>query len=191
MACESHRIPTRFPGADRYDGNMKQLRLTMLAVALGAALPAAAFAQPAPPAAPGGPSPEMRAQFQHARDDARAAALNDLTPDHRTRVQAIVDQVNAGTLTDLRAAAQQIDAILSPEETTAVLGERTKMMSALHAAMGNAGPAPQRPPNARGPQSGRSASAGRLLLMLAVDPQRMRALRAANRERSGNPPGAR
>src|ERR1700736_5313688 len=109
-----------------------KLSLPLLAVVLASGLPLAACAQQSN-AAENGPPPAIRAQMQQARDNAKTAAFNDLTPADRAKVQAIIDQVNNGQLTDLRAAGQQIDAILSPTEAKAVLGERDKMMAAIRA----------------------------------------------------------
>ena len=70
---------------------MKTLRNFLLAGGLAAmAWPLAALAQMGPP---GAPPPQMRAQFEQARTQARTAAMNDLSADHRTKVQAIVTQV--------------------------------------------------------------------------------------------------
>src|SRR5579884_191459 len=103
------------------------------AAALAAAIPFAVLAQAAPPP-PGGPPPGGGwSQMQKARDDTRAAAFNDIGAAHRAQVQSIVDRVNAGTLTDLRAAAQQIDAILTPDEAKAVLAEHRKLHDAMRA----------------------------------------------------------
>src|SRR5580700_131145 len=80
-----------------------------------------------------GPSSDVRAQMQHMRDDARTASLNDLSADHRTAVSAVVDQFNGGSLS-MEDAAKKIDGILTPGESTAVLGEQRKMREAIRAA---------------------------------------------------------
>jgi hypothetical protein len=108
-------------------------------------------------------------------------------------VQAIIDSVNNGQQTDLRAATQQIDAALSPAETTAVLGERTKMMSTIHSAMPQramSGPGPNgAPPNgAPGAHAGHKSTAGRFLLQVGVSPDKMRELRGAMRGQGGQQP---
>jgi hypothetical protein len=175
-----------------------QLSPALLALALAATMPLSACAQTAQAQSQDGPPPAARAQMQQARDGAKTAALNDLSADHRTRVQSIVDAVNNGTQTDLRAAATQIDAILSPTEQTAVLAERTKMMQAIRANMPQGGPNGAGPnggpgpngggpgmnggPNGRGDQAGpngarRANDAGRFLLQLAVSREKMRELR--------------
>ena len=166
-----------------------KLSLPLLAVVLASGLPLAACAQQSN-AAENGPPPEIRAQMQQARDAAKTAALNDLTPANRTKVQAIIDQVNNGQLTDLKAAAQQIDAALSPAETKAVLAERTKLMDSMRATMpqrpegaGPGGPnaGPNGAPNTNGERPhggmGRGNDAGRFLLQLGVSREKMHALR--------------
>ena len=150
-----------------------KLTLPVLALALATGLPLAACAQQSN-AAENGPSPEVRAQMQAARDSAKTAAFNDLTPADRAKVQAIIDQVNNGQLTDLRGAASQIDAILSPAETTAVLAERTKLQQTIRANM------PARADGTPGAGSHRGGThAGRFLLQLGVSPEKMRELRQA------------
>ena len=111
-----------------------KLSLPALALLVATGLPLAACAQQSN-AAENGPSPEIRAQMQAARDSAKTAAFNALSAADRAKVQAIVDQVNNGQLTDLRAAAQQIDAALTPAETTAVLAQRDKLMQTMRANM--------------------------------------------------------
>src|SRR5260370_19893208 len=98
-----------------------KMKVALLALGLAAAIPLAAAADQAAGPGAGGGSPETRAQFERARTEARTAVFADLSADHRAQVQAIVDKVNAGTLTNLRDAANQIDAILTPDETKAVL----------------------------------------------------------------------
>ena len=174
-----------------------KLSLPVLALVVATGLPLAACAQQSN-AAENGPSPEIRAQMQAARDSAKTAAFNDLSAADRAKVQAIVDQVNNGQLTDLRAAAQQIDAALTPAESKAVLAERDKLMQTMRAnmpprdgAMGgpngpppNAGPngAPNGGPNnadhpRRGFGGGMMKTAGGFLLSLSVSREKMRELR--------------
>src|ERR1700681_4110501 len=168
-----------------------KLSLPVLALVMATGLPLAACAQQSN-AAENGPPPEIRAQMQAARDSAKTAAFNDLSAGSRAKVQAIVDQVNNGQLTDLRAAAQQIDAALTPAETKAVLAERDKMMQTMRANMpprpdgaGPAGgPGMNGPgPNGAGPAGAHGArggnDAGRFLLSLGVSREKMRELRKA------------
>ncbi len=139
--------------------------------------------------------------MQAARDSAKAAAFNDLTPANRAKVQSVIDQVNNGQLTDLKAAAQQIDAALSPAESKAVLGERDKMMASIRANMPprpdgagpnggpgpNMGPGPSGGPGAngdhRGAMGGGRNDAGRFLLSLGVSREKMRAIREAQMQK--------
>jgi hypothetical protein len=163
-----------------------KLHSPLLAMALLAAVPLGASAQVN---AQGGgpPPPEVRAKIDQARGEAKTAAFNDLSPDHRAKVQAIVDEVNSGKLTDLRAAVAQIDGILTPEEAKAVLGERDKMMAAVHAAIPHNEGAPGASPGPGGPageHQGASSGmmrnrndAGRAVLQLSLSRETMRALR--------------
>jgi hypothetical protein len=141
----------------------------------------------------GGPSPEFRAKMEQVRNDTKTAAFNDLNPDHRARVQAIVDQINAGKLTDIRGAVQQVDAILTPDESKAVLAERDKMMTAMHDAMqaqGGTAPASGQGDHRGGPGGGMmrgKPDAGRVLLQLSVSRETMRALRSKQQGQSQSP----
>jgi hypothetical protein len=153
----------------------------MLALALATGLSLAACAQQSNAAENGsGPSPEMRAQMQQARDNAKTAALNDLSAADRAKVQAIIDQVSNGQLTDIGGAVQQIDAVLTPDESKAVLGERDKMMAAIRANMpagatrGGPGGHPQGAAGAH-----RMNDAGGFLLQLSISREKLRALRQA------------
>ena len=96
--------------------------------------------------------------MEQARAQAKTAAFNDLSADHRAKVQAILAQVQSGSL-EPQDAASQIDAVLSPSESQAVLGEAQKMRDAMQKAFGNDGPP-------RGMMN-RKPDAGRVLLMLS------------------------
>jgi hypothetical protein len=139
----------------------------------------------------GPPSPQQQGTMEKIRTDAKAAAYAALTPGHATSVQAIVAQVAAGTL-DRRAAAGQIDALLSPDEAKAVLAADAKSRAAIRAAFGGNGGPPPPPgagpppgpggppppgggaPGAGPPGGGRFGppSAGRFLLMISMGPPR-------------------
>lgn len=160
------------------------MRYLLLAFALAAALiPAAAAAQTSPSGGPpgGGPPPD-RAKFEQYRAIARTNALKVLTSDHQAKVQAVVDSFAAGSLKQ-RDAAEQINAILSPDETKALLAQQQQIRDAMIAMRGgNGGDNPpasqggqmsQGGPQGRGPQS----NAGRFLLRLLLTPQQARALR--------------
>jgi Spy/CpxP family protein refolding chaperone len=151
------------------------IRTLAIAGALFAlALPSAGFAQEGPPA--GGPGAGMFAQFQKLRDDTKTAALNDLTPDHRAKVQAIFAQEQSGQL-DPRDAATQIDAILTPDEAQKVLGEQQKMRDAIRTQMqangGDGGFGGNGGSHMGGSRMGgqRKPDAGRFLSMLARPPR--------------------
>jgi hypothetical protein len=125
--------------------------------------------------------------MEKLRADAKASAYAALTPAHAASVQGIVAQVAAGTL-DRRAAAGQIDALLSPDEAKAVLAAETKSRAAMRAAFAGAGGPPPPPPGgpppgAGGPPPGAGPpgggrfgppSAGRFLLMVSMAPRQMR-----------------
>lgn len=157
-----------------------------------------ALAQSGPPGGGYGPPPEVRARFERIRADAKTSAYNALTPDHRARVQGIVDRVT-GTQLGAREAAEQIDAVLTPDEKSAVVDVSRKARESFRSAMQTNG-APVGPPGG-GPPSGappgggppgmtagrreggerdgerRQPDAGRLLLLFSLTPEQMRAAR--------------
>jgi hypothetical protein len=151
-------------------------RLLLLALCAAIAMPLAAFAQPAPSMQGGPPTPEQRAAMEKARADAKVAAYQALTPAHVTSVSAIVAQVAAGTL-DRRAAGGQIDALLTPDEKTAVMAAANKSFAAMRSAMGGPGGPPPPQAGAGGPPGGGRfgpPSAGRFLLMVSMSRGQMR-----------------
>lgn len=89
----------------------------------GPGLCAAGTASVAPPAGvgPDGPPPAMQQPMGDARTAAHTAAMNALTLYHQTAINAIVGNVQAGHTTDPRDAAKQIDTLLTPKESAAVL----------------------------------------------------------------------
>jgi hypothetical protein len=116
--------------------------------------------------------------MQQARDTAKTAAFNDLSADHRTKVQSIVDQFNKGSLSR-DDAANQIDAVLSPDETKAVLTENQKFRDSMHqmfanngGGMGAGGMQGHQP--MQGQRNDRKPDAGRFLLMVSASPDALR-----------------
>jgi hypothetical protein len=127
---------------------------------------------------PNGMSPEVRAKMQQIRDDTKTAAFNDLSAGDRAKVQAILDQVNNGQQTDIKAAIKQIDASLTPAEAKAVVAEGAKMMAQYKATV------PARPdatpnPNRRGGMSRMMNDAGAVLFTVSISREKMKELRQA------------
>jgi hypothetical protein len=149
------------------------MRYTLLALAFAAVLtPVAVSAQPIPPPGGpnGGPPPEVRAKLEQIRADAKANALKAISADHQTKIQAIITSFEAGSVTP-KDAVQQIDGVLSPDETKALLDQEGKMREAQLAARppsDSASPAPQ------SPERPRQASAGRFLLTLLASREKLR-----------------
>jgi hypothetical protein len=146
--------------------------LIALALSAGIAVPVAVIAQQQGQAPPmrQAPSPEMRSQMQKIFADAKTGALAALSADHRTRVQSIVGQVNAGTL-DRRAASQQIDELLTPNEKTAIsaLSQKSRdEMRSLRESSGMTGGPPAGAPQGGPPRGGthRTPDPGRFLVMV-------------------------
>ncbi len=171
--------------------------LVLLALCASVSVPAAAFAQPATPTA------DQRAAYDKMRADAKTAAYATLTPAHAAGVTAIVSQVAAGTL-DRRAGAQKIDALLTPDESKAVLAAADKSRAAMRAAgfappgrppgaggPPNTGAAPPQgggPPPGAGPPGGSGRygppTAGRYLMMVSISRSQMRSLEPRARSTS-------
>ncbi len=165
----------------------------MLAACLGA--PLAASAQPAGGPDSGGPPPAVRAKLDAIAAQAKTDGYAALSPDHRANVSAVVAKVTAGTL-EPRAAAAQIDALLTPDERTAILAVAAKSRTQMRAAFGGSMPPP---PDGAGPPPGAAApppeaassgrrqmTAGGFLLRVSITPEQMRALRAQRQD--GAPP---
>ncbi len=126
-------------------------------------------------------TPEMQAQLQTLRDTAKTTSFNALSADHRTKVQAIVTQFNGGSVS-MADAVTQIDAVLTPAESAAVLAAGQTMrdgMRKMYSDANGGSPPPARqgpPPGAGGGQGQRRApDAGRILLQLAASPDALRA----------------
>jgi len=142
------------------------MKNVFLSLALAAALvPLAACSHPDQS---NGSSPEAQAQLTQARSVARTNARAALSADHQSKVDAIVASFNNGSLA-APAAATQIDAVLSPGETSAVLAQQQKMRDALRAARPVGG---NRPSGFSGRR--RTPDAGRFLLQILATrhPQR-------------------
>ena len=169
---------------------------TILVLALSLVLaPVMASAQPGPgPGGPGGPPPEVRAKFEQFRTDAKTNIWKALSADHQAKIQTIVDGFNGGTIA-LQDAVSQIDALLTPDETKAVLDQERTMREAMRAAFlgANSAPAPgagpggsngDRPAGERREGAGRG-NTGRLVLQLFANPEKlrdaMRAMRGAQK----------
>lgn len=150
---------------------MKLRMLWVYYIFLMLALPTLVFAQELSQNGPG--SPDM----QQARDEAKAAAMNDLTVDHRTAVQTIVQNFDAGSVS-MSDAAGQIDALLTSGENKAVLAEAQKFMETMRQARPEGGPpgggmgGP--PPPGGGFHHNHKPDAGRFLLMVSASPDALR-----------------
>lgn len=156
------------------------MRTFLLALSLALlAAPVAASAQGFP-----GMTPEMQAQMQSLRDTAKTTSFNALSADHRTKVQAIITNFNNGSVA-IADAASQIDAILTPDESKAVIAAGQTLRAAMRDAMrkayadanGGASPPPRQgpPPGAAGQGQRRAPDAGRILLQVAASPDALRA----------------
>lgn len=115
--------------------------LAIVALAAGLVVPVVAFAQPAPS---NSPSPELRSMMDKVRAEAKTAAFATLTPARAASVTTIVSQVSAGSL-DPRKAAEQIDGMLTGDESKAVMAAAAKSRQNLFEAMQAAGVGPMGP----------------------------------------------
>lgn len=145
-------------------------RLHIVLALLVAATPATGLAQTAP--GPGMPAPS--AQMIQAHAAAKTAAYNDLSADHRAKVQSIADRFNSGAI-GRDDAISQIDAILTPAEKQAVLEEARKVHEQMRkdhpdGTMGPGGPPPAGAPPR--PMHG-PPDAGHFLLAVSATPERL------------------
>lgn len=153
---------------------MKRL---LLSLALAAAVfPVAASAQEQTP--PGPPTQaqqqQMRADFQQMRklhEQYRAQLLGALTPEHRRLLAQIAGNLAISANPDYRAAAQQLDAALSPGEKNAIVTAERNMRSQMKSMMANM-PHPQWQQNGNAPRENHmrkphERSAGAILLEAA------------------------
>jgi hypothetical protein len=155
-----------------------KIRDAFLVGALALAIPSAVLAQGMAPSGGGQMPPEV----QQARDNAKTAAFNDLSADHRAKVQAIVDKFNSGSLS-MQDAGTQIDGVLTPDESKSVLGEQEKFRDAMRQAFanGNGGNGGGPPGSGGGFHGGgmhgggdRKPDAGRFLLMMSASQDALR-----------------
>lgn len=168
---------------------MKKQIATALIVASFSLPPALAFAQtggaPPPPGAPAAPRGDwgqmrqMRGQFETIHQQERDRVLGALTPAHRQLLANIVGQMAVSEKPNHRAAAAQLDAVLTPGEKNAILGAHREAVTQMHALFqqvraqsqqqgGMQGPPEgmKRPPSSehRGP---RNLSAGAIALLVS------------------------
>lgn len=123
-------------------------------------------------------SDSNRAAFQQTRDGAKAQALAALSNDHRAKLDALVSKAQSGGFSNAQAAAQAVDAVLSPQESQAVLAARDDMMQKIRAARQSSGEqaGPSRQRQAR-PGAAAPNDPGYFLLSLELDREQMRSLR--------------
>jgi hypothetical protein len=152
--------------------------------ALAATLfPLCVCAQPSPQDA--GPPADVQAKMDALRSDAKTSAFGALSDAHRAKVQSIVDAFDAdGSTLGLPDASAQIDAVLTPQESSAVLAAQQKMRDAMRVAFAG-GQGSGRPGGFGRPGGGhgarRAPDAGRFLLQVDASPDRYRAAMEAER----------
>jgi hypothetical protein len=121
------------------------MKFLIPALALVATVSLPAFAQEAPDATSARPSTQqmeamqkLHEQMRQLHDQARLQMLGSLSPAHRAAVANIIGQLAIAPNPNRRAAAAQIDALLSNGEKQSVLtaeaGERTNTRSLMESA---------------------------------------------------------
>jgi hypothetical protein len=123
---------------------MKRIGLLTLAFLLA---PVAGFARDAPPPGPptvaaDAPNPQRfaamrqdRQQMEQLHAQARTQMLAALSPAHRTALANIVGQLAVAPNPDPRAAAQQLDALLSTGEKQSILNIETQVHAQMRTMM--------------------------------------------------------
>jgi hypothetical protein len=161
--------------AKAYNQGMKRLFLS-IALAAMACLPVAVSAQQAPPQPPTqAQRDQMRAAFDQVRklhEQFRSQVLASLSPSHRELLAKVAGNLAISDKPDYRAAAQQLDAALSPSEKSAIMNADQQMRAQMKSMMANM-PKPQwaqRSGNAPRPQGSHKPherTAGGILLGVA------------------------
>lgn len=148
---------------------MRNIFLVLLFAAC--ALPVAAPAQFMPNL-----TPDQQAQVMKLRADTKTASFKALSADHLTKVQAVITQFNSGSVT-MADATTQIDAILSPDESKAIIAQSQQMRDAARKIFesANGGSPPPGPPGGGQGPPRRAPDAGRILLQLGASPDALRA----------------
>jgi hypothetical protein len=72
-------------------------------------------------------------KMRAAQSSARATVLSSLTPAHRALLARIAGQLAVSTNPDRRAAARQLDAVLSSREKSVILSQQSHVMSQMRA----------------------------------------------------------
>lgn len=104
----------------------------VFALAFALALPCAVSAQQGPP--PQGGMMQMHQQM-------RTTMLAALTPQNRTLLGTVAGQLATSATPDVKAAAAQLDAALSPAEKQAILSQHQAMVQQMQSMAGsNGGP---------------------------------------------------
>ncbi len=113
---------------------MRYIAILALTAMVGATT-SLAVAQNAPPQ----PTPAMRQQMKQMHRQMlqihrteRTQMLEALTPAHRALLASIAGQLATATQPNLRSAAQQLDAALSPTESQAILGAAKNAHVKMH-----------------------------------------------------------
>ena len=151
---------------------MRNIFLVLLFAAC--ALPIAAPAQFMPNL-----TPDQQAQVMKLRADSKTASFNALSADHQTKVQAVITQFDNGSLS-IADAVTQIDAIVTPDESKAVIAESQQMRDAMRKIFESANGGSPPPGGMQGRSGGgqgqrRAPDAGRILLQLGASPDALRA----------------
>jgi hypothetical protein len=121
-------------------------------------------------------TPEQQAQVMQIRADTKTSAFKALSADHQTKVQAVITQFDGGSVS-MADAVTQIDAILTPDESKAVIAQGQQMNDAMRKIFesANGGSPPPGPPGGGQGPPRRAPDAGRILLRLSASPDALRA----------------
>lgn len=132
-------------------------------------MPAVAFAQQAPPQGPMGmPNSAAWKQMRAIHEQFRSQVLGAITPAHRALLAQVVGNLAVSTNPDRRAAAQQLDAALSPAEKAAIFADAKAMRAQMRSARADMPKPPNMPERPRnGMREHHAPSAGAILLMAA------------------------
>jgi len=114
---------------------MKNIAFLSFALLLAPAVASAQTAATVPDHGPSAGMIRMHEQMMQARQQVRAQMLGALTPAHRTLLASVVGGLAVSPSPNVEAAAKQLDAALSPQESRAILDVEASFHAQMRAAM--------------------------------------------------------
>jgi hypothetical protein len=156
---------------------MKKIALLSLSLLMAPAMASAQSAETGPPTAETGPPApsaamiRMHEQLEQAHLQVRSQILGALTAAHRTLLANVVGGLAISPSPNIEAAAKELDAALSPQESRAILDAEASLHAQMRAAMQAleaSGDAPKHGPPLNESRPRRTPDAGFTLIRTAL-----------------------